>query len=283
MASKEAFSLNPFYYHSEKILGNVAYWGMTGKSAGSMRFRWNEKNQTRNIFFQKILAGRNDGETNCEKVGEKNIVPLELIHSKIIFDAKTKDDTLFKQGDGIITQNKNLIPTLTVADCLPIFFFDVENEVFGLVHSGWKGTGIIRDAILFAKKKYGSNPKNICIAFGAHIHSCCYIVTEERANFFRKEFSEDCVTKYERSGAEIEKWNSQTDKLYRLSLEKANLSVLERCGILDENIVLAKDCTCCTANFFSYRRQMLEKNNSEENVEEQNFSVNAAFCGYMAT
>jgi YfiH family protein len=154
-----------------------------------MRFRWNEKNPVRKNMFSSILS---DYSLQSE------FVPVELIHSKIVYDVSSVEDTKNKQGDGIITCNKNLIPVVTVADCVPVYFYDCKSQVFGVVHSGWKGTGIIEDALKIAVKKYSCAIEDICVAIGPHIHDCCYVVNEERAAYFVDNFSKECVKKIDR-------------------------------------------------------------------------------------
>lgn len=237
------FVLLPFYFGG-KPLGDsdertFPRWGMTLLSAGTMRFRWNEENPNREKVFGEIPA------TN------KHIVPIELIHSKIIVEAKDSNDTKNVKADGIITKNPDLIPTVTVADCVPIFLFDTKTQGFGVFHSGWKGTGIAGIGVQKMMGAFGSKPENICAAIGPHIGKCCYCIDEERAKYFRENFGEKCVSK---SGSE--------DKFpYSLSLTDANLFVLKNAGIKEENIVVATDCTCCSKfsngkNVFgSFRRQ----------------------------
>ena len=43
-------------------------------------------------------------------------------------------------ADGLITKEKGLYLFLLIADCLPIIFFDPNQEVVAVVHSGWKST-----------------------------------------------------------------------------------------------------------------------------------------------
>lgn len=241
----------PFYFHSQPV--NSSFWGMTLLKASSMRFRWNEKNPIREKMLQKIA---NDFPHTCSGscVGEKRIcdckksfVPIELIHSKDVIIVENPNDTKNLQADGIITKNKKLIPVVTVADCVPIFLFDNENGVFGSFHSGWKGTGIVGEGIRLMKEKFGSKVENISAAIGAHIGDCCYNIGEERAEYFTKNFGSDCV--------------KVVNGEYKLSLTEANLFVLKKEGILEENIVVSSDCTCCKTfdsgkNIFgSFRRQ----------------------------
>ena len=212
-------------------------WGMTMKAAGSMRFRWNETNPNRERFLSELCALFG----GAEKGGQKQAVPLELIHSKIVYEAREACDTLNKQGDGIVTQNASLVPVVTAADCVPLCFYDAGTGAFGAAHSGWKGTGIAAQVVSMMKKKYGSDPRDILAAIGPHIHDCCYLVDKERAKYFADNFGSDTV--------------QEAGGLYRLSLLRANINVLLGAGVLEENIVAAKNCTACEERFGSFRRE----------------------------
>lgn len=212
-------------------------WGMTMMAAGSMRFRWNETNSNRERFLSELCALFG----GAEKGGQKQAVPLELIHSKIVYEAREACDTLNKQGDGIVTQNPSLVPVVTAADCVPLYFYDAGTGAFGAAHSGWKGTGIAAQVVSMMKEKYGSDPRDILAAIGPHIHDCCYLVDKERAKYFADNFGSDTV--------------QEAGGLYRLSLLRANINVLLGAGVLEENIVAAKNCTACDARFGSFRRE----------------------------
>jgi len=248
-----------------------AYWGMTLRKAGSMRFRWNETNPNRQNNFSKILT-----------TTDYSVVPVQLDHTKVVYDIKSAEDTKGKIGDGIITKNPLLVPTITIADCMPIFLFDPVTEVFGIVHSGWKGTGIIEEAVKLAEKNYSSKPEDIKIVLGPHIHDCCYIVDEERARYFADNFTPDCIeplnlNALDQNAPGTKKlpsfvWNNGNGPLFRLSLEKANLAVLEKSGIKEENITICLNCTACSEGdiFGSNRRETAEKG-------KDNFTVMAGF------
>lgn len=247
-----------------------ARWGMTLCKAGSMRFRWNETNQNRKNNFSKIIPD-----------STHTVVPVQLDHTKIVYDIKTAEDTKEKIGDGIITKNPLLVPTITIADCMPIFLYDPVTEVFGIVHSGWKGTGIVSEAIKLAEKNYGARAENFLVVLGPHIHDCCYIVDENRARFFSENFTPECTEPLVLDGnpenPSFRKlpafvWNNGNGPLFRLSLEKANLSVLEKAGVLSENITVCEDCTACTEGglFGSNRRETASKG-------KDNFTVMAGF------
>ncbi len=210
---------------------------ITNINALSMRFRWNEENQNRNTFFSNLCGDK------------KEIVPLELIHSKLVLAVDSANDTNGLQADGIITCNHNLIPVLTVADCVPIYLWDEKTGCFGVLHSGWKGTGIITEALSVAKKTYGACSADFKVMIGPHIRNCCYKVDKDRADYFIENFTSEC----------IESVNGEST--FSLSLENANTFLLEQAGVKKENIYASGDCTCCTKDrtgkyqYGSFRRE----------------------------
>ena len=256
---KARFLQVPFFFGSQPIVSPTApRWGMTLCAAGSLRFRWNEQNEKR-VLLSEMFPG-------------KEIAPIELIHSKIVVEAECAADTKNIQADGIISKNRNIVPTVTVADCVPIFLFDTVSGAFGIFHSGWKGTGIVAEGVKLMGERFGTKPKNVAAAIGPHIGSCCYAVDEERAGFFKAHFGEKSVV-------------MRAEKPM-LSLTEANLFVLKNAGIQDENIVVSTDCTCCTKSasgkpiFGSFRREAAFLPSSFSNDEKSRaMTVQAAFIG----
>ena len=253
------------FHHDGKVLEDSPICGLSLKAAGSMRFRWNETNPNREKLRWLSLS---------KLPLEGELVPVQLDHTHIVYDVKSAGDTLGKIGDGIITTNRSLIPTVTVADCMPLYLYDPVTRVFGIVHSGWKGTGIVVDAIELAKNNYGAKAEDFCIILGPHIRDCCYIVNEERAMWFSKNFTPDCVRPLE-PGVKVD-WNTGGGPLYRLSLEKANLAAIKKAGVPDENIWIHPACTCCSKiagkNIYGSNRR-----ETKENSALDKFTVQAAF------
>lgn len=273
------YFLLPFYFDGKKLENSRASaekffpsWGMTLLSAGTMRFRWNEENANRDKVFNEILseieleAGKTT-EPKTEQKDEKcsshhkEFVPIELIHSKTVVEAENAEDTKGVKADGIVTRNCGLIPSVTAADCVPIFLYDTKTGAIGIFHSGWKGTGIAGIGVQKMTEIFGSRPEDISAAIGPHIGKCCYCVDEERAEYFSKDFGGKCVSKRDSDSNSREDFESKKKFPYSLSLTQANLFVLNKAGIREENIAAAKDCTCCAKfssgkNIFgSFRRQ----------------------------
>lgn len=284
----------PFYFEGKPLDSDSekhARWGMTLLKAGTMRFRWNETNENRTKTLKSILSELKTPVCSGNCSSEQGIcdyklktVPIELIHSKIVVEAKSENDTKNVKADGIVTKNPILVPTITVADCVPIFLYDKGLKIFASLHSGWKGTGIAEVCVQKMISDFGSKVENICAAIGPHIGDCCYFVDEERADYFTKNFGEACIKK-----AENPKNQEEADLItkfpFRLSLTQANLFVLKNAGVPEENILVAKDCTSCTQFkngehiFGSFRRQaaFLPSEMSDEQ-KKRTMTVQAAFC-----
>lgn len=259
------------FYGDSSALEDGPVWGMSLRAAGSMRFRWNEVNANRAAFLKELCGS------------DREVAAVELIHSKKVFAVESIEELYGRQGDGIITASKKLIPVITVADCMPVFLYEAESGVFGVLHSGWRGTGIVREAIEMAERVYGARRENFCVVMGPHIHDCCYTVDEERASYFRVNFGPGCVRPA--SGGIMGRRaqdGMSPERKYSLSLAEANLSILREMGVREDNIVVCRDCTCCGDAFGSFRRETsgLPPDMPEEE-RQRHFTVQAAWVRWQ--
>jgi len=89
----------------------------------------------------------------------------------------------------LITNVVDLFLTITVADCLPVYFYDPKTQSIGLAHAGWRGLigGILENVVLELQRWYGCQPNDLRIIIGPHIRSCHYEVHEEVAEKFKEQ------------------------------------------------------------------------------------------------
>ncbi len=209
-----------------------------------------------------ILSLKNSGNLGYSEQGaflnrlgidEKRFIRCRQIHSKKIFVVDSKPPHILS-GDGLITENSALILGATAADCMPIYFFDSKNKVFGIVHSGWKGTGIIAEAAGILQDRWGTVTGYLTVVLGPSAGVCCYEVDETRYRIFTSRWGE-------KSG---EKRNGK----YYLNLKSANYDLLYSLGI--HNVYDFHECTICNEKYGSYRRQGPE-----------NFTRMLALIGYF--
>lgn len=233
-------------------------WGMTLLAAGSMRFRWSETNDRRDEFFASLCGGK------------KQVAAVELVHSKTVLYVDSAEELYCKKADGILTANPELIPAVTVADCMPIFVYDSGSSgVFGVLHSGWRGTGIVEEAYSLLRQRCGTHAADLCVVLGSHIKSCCYCVDHGRASLFRQCFGEKCA--------------SEVDGRWVLSLQEANLALLEKMGVPRGNVFCVNECTSCfTENgrfkYGSFRRETaLLSEDTPLEEKQRSFTAQTAF------
>ena len=160
-------------------------------------------------------------------------------HTRIVLSADPGEATSGTVGDGLVTHDPDTLLGVTVADCMPIFLWDEATGAKALCHSGWKGTGIARQAVRMMQERYGSSPKTIRAILGPSIRSCCYAVPKERAESFAAEFGTEAA--FSRGGN------------WYLDLAVANKNILLDEGI--QAIQIQSECTCCDTRFSSYRRE----------------------------
>jgi hypothetical protein len=150
--------------------------------------------------------------------------------------------------DAMLTNVPNTCLMVLLADCVPLFLYDPLKEVVGVVHAGWKGTlrFITEATIRTMQEHFGSSPQDIVAGIGPSIGPCCYRVGQEVVSQVEEVFG---TTQH------IINNRSADGKAY-LDLWKANLEQLLVAGIREENIEMARTCTCHHPEvFFSYRHE----------------------------
>ncbi len=200
--------------------------------------------------IKAFISLKKSGDMHIENIEERvnyfaklsiaysRVSGLKQLHSKDIKIVTNKTFGPGDKGDGLITANKQAVLAVTVADCIPICIYDKETGVFAILHSGWRGTGIIDNAIKLMKEKYKSKPTNIYITIGPGIGSCCYEVSKDLYEQFKMVYGKNTVRMKENQ--------------YYMDLKQANINLLKKFNI--ENITVIEDCTFCNNLLSSFRR-----------------------------
>ena len=188
----------------------------------------------------RSLFDLNKNDQNLHMIAERRSLLLgmlaipEQIHSTEITSIDVPG--YYKATDGLITENPDIILTLKVADCVPIYLYS--NKIIGLVHSGWRGTaGGIVSNVVRQMLIMGAKEKEFNIFLGPSIGFCCYKVDGEVAD----KFNNNAKKKLENG-----KW--------LLGLHQEILLQLTKMGIPSTNIKTSDICTFESPNCHSYRR-----------------------------
>ncbi len=208
--------------------------------SGDMRFDPAGETELRKGFFARL--GLESGR----------VAALPLKHTRrVVFvkagrEARPLIAKATEEGgaDGIVVEGSDWVAALTVADCMPIWLYDAKRGVFGLLHSGWKGTGILAEAVRGMEREFGSRAADIEAILGPCIGACCYAVPEERARHFALDFGEEAVR--------VERPDDGGARHY-IDLRAANTGLAESIGL--GSILNVELCTACSPALGSYRRQ----------------------------
>ena len=166
----------------------------------------------------------------------KDLAIPEQVHSTVVEFARFPG--MYPAADGLVTTNSNILLTLKVADCVPVYLYEPRKNMIGLVHSGWRGTvGKIVPNSIQLMQKNGAETGEIRCFLGPAIGICCYEVGVEVAH----KFDNEAKMKLE-------------DRKWKVGLHDQISLQLASSGIPEENIQTSDMCTYESRDCHSYRR-----------------------------
>lgn len=143
------------------------------------------------------------------------------------------------EADGLVCAVPGTALAVTVADCMPIYIHDEHSGAFGLLHSGWRGTGILASALELMQVRYGCRLGALRVLLGPCISATAYAVDAQRASAFKALWGAAAVRR------EGERWF--------LDMRGANLAIAERAGVGSVDVLDA--CTFADERLGSSRRE----------------------------
>ena len=201
------------------------------------------------------------------------VISLRQIHSGLVHVLKSKDDVPKNvlKGDAIITNRRDLLLAIQVADCVPVLVADVKRGAVGAFHAGWRGTvkRIVERGVGSMRAVFGCKPKNLYATIGPCIHACCYAVGDEVIDEFQSQFvyADKLFSEvYDRDPIK-EKYpllfltarapgHSNIGPQTHLDLVEANRRQLLDAGVPEDHIWAAEECTSCRTDLlFSHRAE----------------------------
>tara|TARA_B100000287_G_scaffold38314_1_gene35109 strand:- start:2244 stop:2900 length:657 start_codon:yes stop_codon:yes gene_type:complete len=175
--------------------------------------------------------------SNTVNLDSSKLVTVNQIHSSKILIADSPG--FYDPADGIINKSGNLVCSIKVADCLPIFFVNNTSKTIGLVHAGWKGisSGIIKKFVN-SIEICNENVSDFYVLIGPSIHPCCFEIRDDVLDFFDPKF-----------------YTSIKKNKYNVDLQAWVVHQLIKFGFSKEKIKNINKCTFCLDDLYhSYRR-----------------------------
>lgn len=111
----------------------------------------------------------------------KPLCLLKQTHSNIVhFVGDDWDHSTLIEGDGLVTNRRDVILGVRTADCVPLLLCDTENQLIATAHAGWKGAriGIVENTIDMLCK-HGANKSSLHALIGPAIAEASYEVGDE--------------------------------------------------------------------------------------------------------
>lgn len=230
---------------------------LSEKKDGSMKVlpgKMSSHQDNRRQFFAEqgivsdrvVSAGLIHG-TNVEIITSQNVtdtVRPSIIGNKGQSGKDTMRGAMVPETDGLVTKETNLFLAVTVADCLPVFFYDPVAGVVGIAHAGWRGIagGVIHN-VLEKMRVCGAQVQDMVVVIGPHIGVCHFEVQADILHRF-SQYEQYSIT--------------QEQKIF-INLKGIAVEQLRQSGILESVIETYPLCTFCEAErFFSYRRDRPE-------------------------
>lgn len=170
-------------------------------------------------------------------IDDKLTVRADLVHKDNVRVVSNEEaGKTIEKTDGLITADNNLFLTITVADCLPIFIYDPEKEIIGLVHGGWRS--LAKNILAKAVKDLS---EHTLVGIGPGISQCHYEVKEDVLKEFRPYLKHALQENF-------------------LDLKKIAKIQLINLGVKEENIEISPECTFCLPDkYFSHRKDRFKE------------------------
>ena len=173
---------------------------------------------------------------------ENKVVSAKAVHGDNVEIATSEDcGNYIPETDGLITNQKNVYLSVTVADCLPVVIFEPLKEILCLIHCGWMGLEkkIIKKAVEKMTGNFDVNPEDLLAGIGPSIGGCHFEVKEDFLSKF-KSYPEAILKKH--------------GKNY-VNLKDIAKKQLEAARIKEGNIEISPICTYCHSDkYFSFRK-----------------------------
>jgi len=165
----------------------------------------------------------------------KRIVSLNQVHGTEIVDA---DIQSCADGDGLYTNNPEVVLGIALADCCGIMIYDPKKAVIMALHAGWRGAlqGIATKGIAILQRQFKSQSSDLLIWLTPCAGKDRYEVGPEFLEHFPG-------------------FIEQSNGIYLFDLRGFLFSELLQNGVLAQHIECSTICTIEDMRFHSYRRE----------------------------
>jgi polyphenol oxidase len=174
-----------------------------------------------------------------EAMGIPALLTARQVHGQGVYCLKEslEEDREVDGFDALITNIAGVGLVVQQADCQAVLLFDPRREVIAAVHCGWRGSvlQIVPQVVEVMSDNYGTVAADLQAVISPSLGPCC----AEFVNF-RGELPE-----------EFQQFMVRDNYFDFWQITRAQLAAA---GVVEAHIRTAGRCTCCSDDYFSYRR-----------------------------
>lgn len=139
--------------------------------------------------------------------------------------------------DALISRQRGVGLVIQHADCQAVLLYDPVGQAIGAVHSGWRGSvaNIIGKTVAAMTEAFTTNPAHLQALISPSLGPCC-------AEFVN--YALELPVEFQR----------YMDERAHFNFWEISRRQLQDAGLPAEAITLPEVCTCCSSDYFSYRR-----------------------------
>lgn len=225
--------------------------GFTTRNGGVSRAPFNSMNLGLNTQdARSSVEGNRSTLARAFGLEAHQLLTVRQVHGNniLVIDEPNPDLSHFQQieCDAVITNQPGMMIGVLVADCYPVLIAAPEQGVVAAVHVGWRGAvaQIIQRTVTALKEQFSIHPDRLFAAVGPGIGGHSYEVDRPVRDQFRKAgLPWSGVAEESRLGH------------WKLDLRETCRRQLLEAGLLESQLDLAEECTCCHKELlFSHRR-----------------------------
>ena len=220
------------------LLSPLIFHGVFKRKGGVSPAPWDSQNVAFGLGDdpQNVCANR---EGIKKVLGCTHLVSAKQVHESQVYIVKENfdGDLEVEEFDALVTNVPGLGLMIQQADCQSVMLFDPENMAVGIAHVGWRGSvaNIISKTVFVMAHAYATAPADLIAAISPSLGPCC----AEFVNY-RSELP-----------ASLHGYQVRPDYFDFWAVSRDQLCAA---GVRPENIHAAEICTCCSRDYFSFRR-----------------------------
>ncbi len=168
---------------------------------------------------------------------------LNQVHGAAVVDAQQSEPSA-GAADASFTDTPNVVCTVSIADCMPVFLADTSGRCVGVAHAGWRGlaAGVLQAAVNEMRQRLGNADAEILAYLGPAIGPLHFEVGPEVLEAMRKQVpdAESAFAAHSRG-----KYRANLFALARMALAQVGVRRIQG----------GEDCTFSDpTRFYSFRR-----------------------------